>query len=66
MIRNVIYMHVECFTVVPLKMEGGCIHGGVIENSHTRNPLTLWTVSLLVRVRVWVHILGDPQSQSVS
>ena len=40
-------------------MECGCLHGGVIENGCTRNPLALWTVPVLVRV--WVHILGDPQ-----
>ena len=26
------------------------IHGGVIENGHTRNPPTLWTVPVLVHV----------------
>ena len=39
-------------------MERGCLHGRVIENSQTRNPLTLCSV----HVRVWVYILGDPQS----
>ena len=34
---------------------------GVIENGHTHNPLTRWTLPVLVHVRVWVHILGDPQ-----
>ena len=43
----------------PPKTECGCLHGGVIENGHTCNPLTLWTVPVLVQV--WVHILGDPQ-----
>ena len=38
------------------------IHGGVIENGRTRNPLTLRTVPTLVLVRVWVQILGDPQT----
>ena len=42
---------------VPPKMQCGCLHGGAIENGRTRNPLTLWTAP----VRVWVHILGDPQ-----
>ena len=28
----------------PSKMECGCLHGGVLENGCTRNPLTLWTV----------------------
>ena len=35
---------------------------GVIENGCARNPLTLCTVPVLVHVRVWVHIPGDPQS----
>ena len=38
------------------------IRGGVIENCRTRNLLTLWTAPVLrVHVRVWVHLLGDPQ-----
>ena len=46
-------------TETPPKTECGCLHGGIkIENGRTRNPLTLWTV----HVRVWVHILGDPQT----
>ena len=40
----------------------GCRHGGEIVNGRSRNHLTLWTVPILVHVRVWVHILGDPQS----
>ena len=35
---------------------------GVLENSRTRNPLTLCRVPALVHVRVWVHIPVDPQS----
>ena len=31
------------------------------KRSHTCNPLTLWTVPVLVHVWVWVHTLGDPQ-----
>ena len=42
-------------------MECGCLHGGVIENGHARNPLTLCSVPALVHVQVWVHIPGDPQ-----
>ena len=34
-------------------------NGGVIENGHTRNPLTICSVPALVQV--WVHIPGDPQ-----
>ena len=36
---------------------------GVIANSRTRksSPI-LWTVPVLVHLRVWVHILGDPES----
>ena len=49
----------KCF---PPKMECGCLHGGVIENGRTPNPLILWTVPVLVHVRVWGHILGNPQS----
>ena len=41
--------------------ECGCLHGGIIESGRTRNPLTLRTVPVLVHIRVWVHILGDPQ-----
>ena len=33
-------------------MECGCLHGGVIENGRTHNPLTLWTVP------VFVHVYG--------
>ena len=40
------------------KMECGCLHGGEIGNGCTRNPLTQCSVC----VRVWVHILGGPQS----
>ena len=36
------------------------VHGLVLENGHTHNPLTLWTV-LVQYVWVWVNILGDPQ-----
>ena len=43
----------------PPKMECGCLHGGVIENSHTHNPLSLTQLTVPVLVRVWVHILGD-------
>ena len=42
---------------------------GVIEYGRARNPLILWTVPalvLVVHVRVWVNILGDPQSISWS
>ena len=46
----------------PLKTECGCLHGGVIENSRARNPLTLCSVHAIVHVQVWVHIPGDPQS----
>ena len=46
----------------PPKTEGGYLHGGVIENGRTRNPLTLCSVPALVHVLVWVHIPGDPQS----
>ena len=42
------------------KTECGCLHGRVIENGCTCNPLTLSTVPVLVRV--WVHLLGDPIS----
>ena len=45
-------------------MECGCLHGGVIKNGHTRNPLTLCSVHVLVHVQVWVHIAGDPQECS--
>ena len=31
------------------------IHGGVIENGRTRNPLTLFSVPVLVHVQVWVR-----------
>ena len=55
-------LQVKLYSYYPLKMECGCLHGGVIENGHTHNPLTLWTLSVLVHVRVWVHILGDAQS----
>ena len=44
------------------RWECGCLHGGVIENGCSRNPLTLCSVPVLVHVHVWVHILGDPQS----
>ena len=43
----------------PPKTECGCIHGGVIENGRARNTLTLWTVPVLIHVRVWVHTLVD-------
>ena len=39
-----------------------CLHGGVIGNGRIRNPLELRSVPVLVRVRVWVHIPGDPHS----
>ena len=39
----------------PTKTECSCLHGGVIGNGRTRNPVP-------VPVRVWVHIPGDPQS----
>ena len=42
---------------LPKKMEHGCLHGEVIENGSTHNPITLWTEP--VRVQVWVHILGE-------
>ena len=47
----------------PLKTECGCLHGGVIENGHACNPLTLCSVPVLVHVhvQVWVHTPGDPQ-----
>ena len=44
-------------------MECGCLHGGVIENGRTRNPLTAWTVpELVLYVQVWLHIPGDSQN----
>ena len=48
----------------PPKTECGCLHGGVTENGHARNPLTLCSAPLYlhVHVQVWVHIPGDPQS----
>ena len=49
------YMYLSKY---PSKMECSYLHGGVIENGHTRNPLTLRTVPVLVHVRLWVHILG--------
>ena len=45
-----------------LKTKCGCLHGRVIENGHTHDRLTLWTVRVCVHVCVWVHILCDPQS----
>ena len=51
----------------PLKTECSCLHGGVIGNGCTQNYLALWTVPALVHdVRVWVHILGHPQSVQLS
>ena len=46
-------------------MECGCqhrliVHGGVIENSRARNPLTLCSVPALEHVQVWGHIPDDP------
>ena len=38
------------------KTERGCLQGGVTENGRTRNPLTLWTVPVLVNVRVWFWV----------
>ena len=45
------------------KTECGYLHGKVIENGRTRNPLNLCTAPLLVRVRGVVHrsLLADPQ-----
>ena len=34
----------------PPKTACGCLHGGVTENGRTRNPLTTWTVHVLVHV----------------
>ena len=48
------------------KTECNYLHGGVIENGCTRNPLTLRTAPMLILVRVWVQILGDPQSVQLS
>ena len=45
----------------PPKTECDCLHGGVIENGCTHNPLTLCSVPALIHVQVCVHILGDPQ-----
>ena len=42
--------------------ECGYLHGRVLENVRTRDPLTLCSVHVLVQVQVWVHIPGDPQS----
>ena len=53
-----------CCALNPLKMECGCLHGGIIENGRTSNPLTLCSASALVHVRVWVHLPGDPQECS--
>ena len=47
--------------VNPPKTECGYLRGGVIENGRTRNPFTLRSVPVLVHIRVWVHIPGDPQ-----
>ena len=50
----------------PTKTGCGCLHCRLIQNGRTLNPLTLWTVPVLVRiyvyVRVWVHTLDDLQS----
>ena len=42
--------------ISPPKMECGCLHGEVIENGHTRNPLSLTLRTVAVRVRVWVWV----------
>ena len=47
---------------VPPQTECGGLHDGVIENGRTCNPLTIWTVLVLVLVQVRVYVLGDPQS----
>ena len=47
--------------VAGFKHSAGCLHGRVIENDCTCNPLTLCSVCVLVHVQVWVHILDGPQ-----
>ena len=56
----------EFLLVVGRSEDGVRLPRWVIENSHTRNPLTLCCVPVLVhvqlQVQVWVHIPGNPQS----
>ena len=67
-------LHTFSLSLVPPKTECGCLHGGVLENGRTRNPLTLWillvctymcwcTYWVTLGVFSWGTLQQQPQQQ---
>ena len=50
----------------PLKAACGCPCGGVIENGHTRNPLSPWKAFVSVQLRISGEPRGDQQGNAAT